>query len=136
MNMKTKFISFIILFLLTFSMSAQIDRSIQPKPGPSPKINLGKPETFELKNGLKVLVVENHKLPRVSATLTIDNNPIFEGDKAGVSSLTGSLLGSGTKTISKDAFNEEVDYLGARLSFSSQGARLSALSKYFPRILE
>ncbi|NOR29140.1 MAG: hypothetical protein GQ540_11495, partial [Lutibacter sp.] len=65
--MKTKFISFITLFLLTFSMSAQIDRSIQPTPGPSPKINLGKPETFELKNGLKVLVVENHKLPRVSA---------------------------------------------------------------------
>ena len=134
--MKTKFISIVTLFLLTFSMSAQIDRSIQPKPGPSPKINLGKPETFELKNGLKVLVVENHKLPRVSATLTIDNNLIFEGDKAGVSSLTGSLLGSGTTTISKDAFNEEVDYLGARLSFSSQGARLNALSKYFPRILE
>jgi predicted Zn-dependent peptidase len=117
-------------------MSAQIDRSIQPKPGPSPKINLGKPETFELKNGLKVLVVENHKLPRVSATLTIDNNLIFEGDKAGVSSLVGSLIGSGTKNISKDAFNEDVDYLGARLSFSSQGARLNTLSKYFPRILE
>ncbi|WP_299528487.1 pitrilysin family protein [uncultured Lutibacter sp.] len=134
--MKTKYISIITLLFLTLSLSAQIDRSVQPKPGPSPKINLGKPETFELKNGLKVLVVENHKLPRVSATLTIDNNPIFEGDKAGVSSLTGSLIGSGTKNISKDAFNEEVDYLGANLSFSSQGARLNALSKYFPRILE
>ena len=134
--MKTKYISIITLLFLTLSLSAQVDRSVQPKPGPSPKINLGKPETFELKNGLKVLVVENHKLPRVSASLTIDNNPILEGDKAGVSSLTGSLIGSGTKNISKDAFNEEVDYLGARLSFSSQGARLNSLSKYFPRILE
>lgn len=134
--MKTKYISIITLLFLTLSLSAQIDRSVQPKPGPSPKINLGKPETFELKNGLKVLVVENHKLPRVSATLTIDNNPIFEGDKAGVSSLTGSLIGSGTTNISKDAFNEEVDYLGARLSFSTRGARLNSLSKYFPRILE
>ena len=134
--MKTKYISIITLLFLTLSLSAQIDRSVQPKPGPSPKINLGKPETFELKNGLKVLVVENHKLPRVSATLTIDNNPVFEGDKAGVSSLTGSLIGSGTTSISKDAFNEEVDYLGARLSFSTRGARLNSLSKYFPRILE
>jgi len=134
--MKKTYISIITLFLLTFSLSAQVDRSIQPKPGPSPKINLGKPQTFELKNGLKVLVVENHKLPRVSATLTIDNNPVFEGEKAGVSSLTGSLIGSGTTSISKDAFNEEVDYLGARLSFSSRGARLNSLSKYFPRILE
>ncbi len=134
--MKTKYISIITILFLTLSLSAQVDRSVQPKPGPSPKINLGKPQTFELKNGLKVLVVENHKLPRVSATLTIDNNPIFEGDKAGVSSLTGRLIGSGTKNISKDAFNEEVDYLGARLSFSSRGARLNSLSKYFPRILE
>jgi zinc protease len=134
--MKTKFLSIITIFLLTFSLSAQVDRSVQPKPGPSPKINLGKPETFELKNGLKVLVVENHKLPRVSATLNIDNKPIFQGEKAGVSSLTGSLLGSGTNNISKDAFNEEVDYLGANISFYSQGARLSSLSKYFPRILE
>lgn len=134
--MKTKFIYFITLFFLTLTVSAQIDRSVQPKTGPSPKINLGKPQTFELKNGLKVLVVENHKLPRVSATLTIDNSPIFEGDKAGVSSLTGSLLGSGTKNIDKDAFNEEVDYLGANIYFGSQNAGLNSLSKYFPRILE
>jgi len=134
--MKTKFIYLITLFFLTITASAQIDRSVQPKPGPAPKINLGKPQTFELKNGLKVLVVENHKLPRVSATLTIDNNPILEGEKAGVSALTGSLLGSGTKKTSKDTFNEEVDYLGAGIYFSSQSARLNSLSKYFPRILE
>ena len=134
--MKTKFIYFITLLFLTLTVSAQVDRSVQPKPGPSPKINLGKPQTFELKNGLKVLVVENHKLPRVSATLTIDNGPIFEGEKAGVSSLTGSLLGSGTKNMSKDAFNEEVDYLGSGIYFGSQSASLNSLSKYFPRVLE
>ncbi|MFD1293179.1 M16 family metallopeptidase [Lutibacter holmesii] len=134
--MKTKFIYIIALFFLATSVSAQIDRSVQPKPGPAPKVNLGKPQTFELKNGLKVLVVENHKLPRVSATLTIDNAPIFEGEKAGVSSLTASLLGSGSKNIAKDDFNEEVDYLGARISFGSQSARMSSLSKYFPRVLE
>ena len=39
------------------------------------------------------MVVENHKLPRVSIQLTIDNPPIAEGEKAGVSSLTGSLIG-------------------------------------------
>lgn len=134
--MKTKILFIITLFFLTLSVSAQIDRSVQPKPGPAPKINLGKPQTFELKSGLKVLVVENHKLPRVSASLSIDNDPIFEGEKAGVSSLTGSLLGTGTKNISKDAFNEEVDYLGANVSFGSQSASLNSLSKYFPRILE
>ena len=134
--MKTKIFSILFIFFLSLTSVAQIDRSKQPKPGPTPTINLGKPQTFELKNGLKVLVVENHKLPRVSATLTLENGPIYEGEKAGVSSLTGSLLGSGTTSISKDKFNEEIDYLGARVFFSSQSANINSLSKYFPRVLE
>jgi len=130
------------IFLLTmlslfFTASyAQIDRSNQPKPGPAPEINLQEPETFSLKNGLKVMVVENHKLPRVSIQLTLDNPPVLEGEKAGVQSLTGSLMGNGSKSISKDDFNEEVDFLGARLNIGATSAFASSLSKYFPRILE
>lgn len=125
-----------VLSLVMGVSHAQVDRSQQPKPGPAPKINLQEPKTFDLNNGLKVMVVENHKLPRVSIQLTIDNPPILEGDKAGVSSLTASLLGNGSKNISKDDFNEEVDFLGASISFGPQSAFASSLSKYFPRILE
>ncbi|WP_333693181.1 M16 family metallopeptidase [Flavobacterium sp.] len=119
---------------LTITMQAQ-DRS-QPKPGPAPKINIGKPQTFELPNGLKVLVVENNKLPRVSYSLTIDVAPYAENEKKGVSDLTSSLMGNGTKTMSKDAFNEETDFLGASINFSSSGAFANGLSKYADRILE
>lgn len=119
---------------LTMSMQAQIIP--QPKPGPAPKVNVGKPETFTLKNGLKVLVVENHKLPTVSYTLTMDNAPYAEGSKKGVSDMTASLMGSGTKKMSKDAFNEEVDFLGASIGYGSQSAYASGLSKYSNRILE
>ncbi|TPD66116.1 insulinase family protein [Flavobacterium microcysteis] len=108
----------------------------QPKPGPAPVINIGKPETFELKNGLKVLVVENNKLPRVSYNLTLDNAPYAEGDKKGVAEITSELIGSGTKKMSKDAFNEEIDFLGANIGFSANGAYASGLSKYSDRILE
>ncbi len=120
--------------LLTVIMQAQ-DRS-QPKPGPAPKININKPESFSLPNGLKVLVVENHKLPRVSFNLTIDNAPFAEGTKKGVDELTSSLIGNGSLKISKNAFNEEVDFLGADINFSSSGASASGLSKYSKRILE
>jgi zinc protease len=126
----------LLFVLFAGSLTAQIDRTQMPKPGPAPEINLKDPQRFELKNGLKILVVENHKLPRVSVQLRIDNPPILEGDKAGVSSLAGSLMGKGSKSISKDDFNEEVDFLGARINFSSQSAFASSLSKYFPRILE
>ncbi|CAM3387256.1 M16 family metallopeptidase [Zobellia roscoffensis] len=129
---------FTTLFFLVFALSAeaQIDRSQMPEPGPAPEINLKDPQTFELRNGLKVLVVENHKLPRVSIQLSIDNPPVLEGNKAGVSALTGSLLGKGSKNIKKDDFNEEVDFLGARINFGSTSAYASSLSKYFPRLLE
>ncbi|WP_290860445.1 insulinase family protein [Flavobacterium sp.] len=119
---------------LTLTMQAQ-DRP-QPKPGPAPKINIGKPQTFELPNGLKVLVVENNKLPRVSYNLSIDNAPYSEGNKKGVSDMTSSMLGNGTKTISKNDFNEEVDFLGASINFSSDGAFANGLSKYSKRIME
>ncbi|WP_047247145.1 M16 family metallopeptidase [Maribacter thermophilus] len=133
--MKKLYIIFFVVFA-TFTAQAQVDRSVMPKPGPAPEINLKEPQSFHLNNGLKVLVVENHKLPRVSIQLTIDNPPILEGKKAGVSSLTGALLGKGTKNIDKDEFNEEIDFLGARMSFGPQSAYASSLSKYFPRIME
>lgn len=133
--MKKLYITLILGFVV-LNLQAQVDRSKMPKPGPAPEINLQEPMSFEMRNGLKVLVVENHKLPRVSIQLSIDNPPILEGDKSGVSSLTASLLGNGSKTIPKDDFNEEVDFLGARISFGSQSAFASSLSKYFPRILE
>ena len=119
---------------LTVIMQAQ-DRP-QPKPGPAPVINIGKPQSFELKNGLKVMVVENNKLPRVSFNLTMDNAPYAEGDKKGVADLTSALIGSGTKKMSKDVFNEEIDFLGANIGFNANGAYGSGLSKYADRILE
>jgi predicted Zn-dependent peptidase len=122
------------LFLTATTMQAQ-DRPM-PKPGPAPTVNVGKPQTFTLKNGLKVLVVENNKLPRVSYTLTMDNPPYAEGAKKGVADMTSALMGSGTKKMSKDAFNEEVDFLGADINFWGSGASASGLSKYNDRILE
>lgn len=134
--MKTKISILITLFLLSIGVTAQIDRSKQPKPGPAPKITLQVPQEFVLDNGMKILVVENHKLPRVSYNLTIDNAPITEGDKAGTSSLLGAMLGNGTTNIPKDDFNEEIDFLGASLSFGSESAFARTLSKYSERILE
>lgn len=134
--MKTYISGFLMVFFMAFSAHAQIDRSKQPQPGPAPKIDLKSPQEFTLKNGMKVMVVENHKLPRVSFSLTIDNKPETEGAKAGVSSLVGGMMGNGTTSISKEQFNEEIDFLGARLNFSSSGAFASGLIQYSDRILE
>ena len=40
--MKTKFYTILAFLFVTASITAQIDRSQQPKPGPAPKISLEK----------------------------------------------------------------------------------------------
>lgn len=131
---KSLFLFAVLLSLIP--LQAQIDRSQQPEPGPAPKIQLDEPQEFVLKNGLRVLVVENHKLPRASANLNIDLPPVFEGELAGVNALLSSMLGKGSKAIAKDDFDEEVDYLGARVNIGASSAFASSLSRYFPRVLE
>ena len=69
-------------------------------------------------------------------SLALDNAPFAEGNKKGVDELCNNMIGNGSVKIAKDAFNEEIDFLGANINFSSQGAYASSLSKYSGRILE
>ncbi|WP_294208710.1 pitrilysin family protein [uncultured Chryseobacterium sp.] len=134
--MKKQLTYIAVAFLFTGMLSAQkIDINAMPKPGPTPAINIAKPKTFQLKNGLTVMVVENNKLPRVSVNLTMDRPPYYEGNITGVSEIMAEQLENGTMNISKDEFNKKIDYLGARLNFSSGGASANTLSKYFPEVM-
>jgi len=134
--MKKNIYLFIASIFISTLAVAQIDRSKQPQPGPAPTINVNQPGIFNLPNGLKVLIVEDHTLPAVRVQLLIDNPIHATGEKVGVEALLSAMLGNGTTTISKDEFNEEVDYLGANISFGSERAYANSLSEYFPRILE
>jgi zinc protease len=123
-------------FFFAGTISAQkIDLNAMPKPGSTPAINIAKPKTFQLSNGLTVMVVENNKLPRVNTTLSMDRPPFNEGAVTGVSSIMAEQLENGTTNLSKEDFNKKVDYLGASLNFSSNGAFANSLSKYFPEVL-
>ncbi len=126
-----KILSIIVAAAFTLNVNAQIDRSKPPKPGPAPTIQFKDPVIFTMPNGLTVLVVENHKLPKVSATLSIDAGPIKEGDKAGVTSMMGQMLSEGTKSMDKATFDREVDLIGADVFLYAGGGAASALTRYF-----
>ncbi|CAH0194614.1 hypothetical protein SRABI04_01826 [Chryseobacterium sp. Bi04] len=123
-------------FLFAGMLSAQkIDINAMPKPGPTPAINIAQPKTFQLSNGLTVMVVENNKLPRVNTMLSIDVPPYFEGNVTGVSQIMAKQFKNGTASIGKGEFNKRIDFLGANVNFSSKGATSNSLSKYFPEVL-
>jgi predicted Zn-dependent peptidase len=121
--------------LFISSLNAQVDRSKIPIGGPAPQINLGKPVTKDLENGMKLILVRNNKLPRVFFNLFLDNPPQSEGDKVGLSGITSSILGKGTKNYSKEEFIDEIDFMGANLNLGVSSSSGSSLSKFFPKLL-
>ena len=127
---------FICALMLVVNVQAQVDRTRAPKPAPAREIKIGDYQTFTLKNGLQVFVVENHKLPRVQLTLELKNDQITEGAKAGYIEIAGDLIGTGTKTKTKAQLDEEVDYIGATLNTSSRGIFASSLSRHTTKLLD
>lgn len=155
--MKTKALIYSLLILLSVQVSAQVkqtknvkkppvaateavieklDRSIRPKAAPAPVIKLGEYQSFELENGLKVFVVENHKIPRISYSLVLDYSPVMEQEYAGYVQFAGQLLRTGTTTKNKDQIDETIDFLGAYLNTSATGINGSCLSKHHEAYLQ
>jgi len=128
--MKKHIIHTLIAVLIGLSATAQIDRTKIPSSGPTPEVNLREAKEFKLKNGLTILVATDTKFPVVSWSLNLNNPPAFEGDKAGVQSLTGALLGKETQQSTKDEFAEKVDFLGASVSVTPNGGFGYCLAKY------
>jgi predicted Zn-dependent peptidase len=112
-----------------------LDRSIQPKAGTAPTINIKDSEVFTTENGITVVLSENHKLPKVSINLVMGSDPRLEGNKAGLSDLAGQLIMSGTSNKSKDELDAEIDYIGASINASSESIFLSCLTKHLPKAM-
>ncbi len=126
----------LLAIVFAFNIQAQLDRSTPPQAGPAPKINIGQAKTFELKNGLKVFVVENNKVPVISYSLTLDIDPVLEGEKAGYVSMTGDLLRAGTTTRSKAELDASIDFIGATLSTYQSGIFARSLKKHSNELLD
>ncbi|MHC1708523.1 MAG: insulinase family protein [Bacteroidales bacterium] len=124
-----------VLFLINTS-NAQIDRTIKPLPGPPPKIEIGSYQKQVLPNGLTVILVENHKIPKVTYNMVIEIDPVLEGEMQGYIDMAGSLLGTGSKTRTKDQINDQIDFIGARVGYNSKGFFASCLKKHNETMLE
>lgn len=118
------------LILIASASFGQLDRSVRPKAGTPPTINIKDSEVFTTENGITVILSENHKLPKVSIRLVTGSDPMNEGSKAGLSKMAGQLIMSGTTNRSKDKLDAEVDYIGATLSADGESMYLSCLTKH------
>lgn len=135
-NLNFKIVAVLLILISGFSVAQKLDRSVVPQPGPAPVINIPDAQTFTLKNGLKVFVVPNNKLPLVAFNLIVDRDPILEKENAGYISVAGQLMRTGTTTRTKDQIDNEIDLIGATLNASSSSIYASSLKKNVPKLLE
>ena len=132
-----KIISYLVFSIfLVLTVHAQLDRSQRPQPGPAPVVQLGEFESFTTANGIQVIVVENRQVPVVSFQLTLDIDPVLEGDAKGYVSFAGALMREGTTNRSKQEIDEAIDFIGASLSTGSTGMFASSLTRHRHVLLE
>ena len=90
------------LAALTLVGAAQLSAQDKTPPAPSALRPYEVPnvQTFTLGNGLKVLLVERHSLPVVTARFVVDAGAMREpAEKNGLAVMTGDLLSEGAKGL-------------------------------------
>ena len=70
-------------------------RATRPAPGPAPELKLPTFQKVELKNGMTVILVEDHSLPTIHAAVVIKAGAVLDGKEAGLAHLTYDVLDEG-----------------------------------------
>src|SRR6202453_872525 len=81
------------------------------------RVKIPKPTEIKLPNGLTVLVLEDHRLPLVTARLTIRGAGALNEppDVPGLANVTATMLTQGTQTLSSKQIAEQSGELGATI---------------------
>jgi predicted Zn-dependent peptidase len=85
------------------------------------RVKLPKPVEAKLKNGLTVLIAEDHRFPAISVQLQISAaGALYEAENvAGLASVTAQMLREGTTSRDSKQIAEEADKLGASFGGSA-----------------
>jgi zinc protease len=97
--------------------ASAVPQETPPPPAAPRSVAVPKPVERTLKNGLRVIVVENHGTPLVAAQLTVKSGgEVDPATLSGIADMTGSLLTKGTKTRTAPQIAQEIEALGGQLN--------------------
>ncbi|MSR53498.1 MAG: insulinase family protein [Gemmataceae bacterium] len=105
----------------------QLDRDVPKKSGAN--FDLKDAKSVVLENGLKLLLLENHRLPIVVVEANVARVKLHEpADQVGIASLMGPLLEEGTTTRTGPQIALAIEDSGGALSMGAAGGSLKVLS--------
>jgi zinc protease len=91
--------------------------------------DLKQAKTVTLDNGLKLILLENHRLPMVVAHASVGHVRMYESaDKIGVAALMGILLEEGTTTRSGPEIARLIEDTGGSIDMSASGGSVKVLA--------
>jgi zinc protease len=116
-------------------------RAKPPAAGEQTEFKIPAVKRFRLKNGLRVILAESHKLPLVGVELVVrTGNGANPTDKAGLADLAADMLDEGTATRSATQIADEIAQLGASLqtnaTWDASSVSVLALSETIDRSLD
>jgi len=159
--MRAIHITFIgmLAIAMTASAGGQVPAGGQQEPPPSAglvvkgkapvsndvlKVKLPKPQEADLANGLHLMVLEDHRLPRISFQIIISGAGGYYDAPAmiGLSNYTAQMMREGTKTKSSQQMSQELETMAASVvvsgSISGPTATVSggSLTENFPSLFD
>src|SRR5437867_11983603 len=84
------------------------------------RVNLPKAQEVTLKNGLRVVVLENHRVPTFSMEMVVMSGGLSDpADMHGLAGATATLLREGTAKHNSRELSEQLDTIGATINATS-----------------
>src|SRR3989449_1240427 len=84
------------------------------------RVNLPKPQEATLKNGLRVIVLESHRVPTFSMEMVVMSGGLADpSDMHGLAGATATLLHEGTAKHNSRELAEQLDTIGATIGANS-----------------
>jgi zinc protease len=114
---------------------------VPPPLARQPRFEPPVPVQRKLKNGARVLVVENHSVPLVALSVRfLHGTDADPGQKPGLADFVADMVDEGTKTRSAEKLAEEIEdlaaHLGAGASLETASVSLNCLTETLPKALE
>ena len=108
------------------------------------KVKLPKPREADLPNGLHLIVLEDHRLPRLTFQIIIPGAGGYYDPEAqiGLASYTAQMMREGTKTRSSQQISQDLETLAAMVTVGTGPSGVTAtvgggsLTEDFPRVFD
>jgi len=105
----------ILLFSCAEDSYKPVDPTVKPELGELKPVDLPKLKHYQLENGLRVVIVENHEIPIVSVYAVFKAGVVDEpADLEGLARMTTRLMEEGTSSKNSEDFASSMEYYGAK----------------------